>query len=122
VADLTRASIHEAMREAVPEFGPTIDEHLEEFGEDVRYLLFGDMTRFVLAARADGATDLVERCLAFLDLALREGDDSVQDLVAVGFVENVGLWDPANRSFIRSWPAALKAEAQRQADWKPGQA
>ena len=122
VAALTRSSIYAALRAAVPEFGPTIDEHLAEFGDDVPYLLFGDMTRFVLAAQADGAKDLVRRCLGFLDLALREGDHGVQDLVAVGFVENVGPWDPARRPFIRTWPAALKAEAKRQRDWKPERA
>ena len=82
------------MREAVPEFGRAIDEHITYHDGDVlKHVPFGDLTRFILAAEERGDHDLVRRCLSFLDLALREGDSDVQNLVGVSFVENVGPWD-----------------------------
>ncbi len=63
------------------------------------HLLFGDLTRFVLDAHARGDDDLVRRALAFLNKAFREGDDIVQNLVGMSFVENVG---PGITSRLRS--------------------
>lgn len=120
VAGLVYSDVHEALREAVPEFGPVIDEHIAYYEGPVQHVLFGDLTRFVLGARQRGDHLLVERCLGFLDVALRDGDDEVQNLVAVSFVENVELWDDDVRDFIRSWPTALLAEAERQRGWQPG--
>jgi hypothetical protein len=116
---LTYADVPDELRAAVPEFGPTIDEHLADHHEVLLHVLFGDLTRFVVTAHARGDTDVGQRSLAFLDRALREGDEYVQNLVAVSFVENVGPWDPTHREFIESWPEALRAEAERQHDWKP---
>ena len=107
-------SIHESLRMAVPEFGPTIDEHVEDYDEVLAHVLFGDLTRFVLAAHREGDSALVDRSLRFLDEAFCEGDGGVQDLVAGSFVENVAPWDPSVRDFIRSWPKALRREAHNQ--------
>jgi hypothetical protein len=122
VVALTPSDVIDALRSTVPEFGPTIDDHVEECGETLPHVLFGDLTRFLLAAHARGDADVELRSLAILDEALREGDDQVQNLVAVSFVENVGPWDPTQREFTESWPDALRDEARRQHDWKPGSA
>ena len=116
---LTPPDVPDALRAAVPEFGPAIDEYLAYHHEVLLHVLFGDLTRFVVTAHARGDTDVGQRSLAFLDRALREGDEYVQNLVAVSFVENVGPWEPTHREFITSWPDALRAEAERQRDWKP---
>jgi hypothetical protein len=96
-----------------------IDEHVAEYDAVLVHILFGDLTRFVLAAHERGDTDVEQRSLSFLDRALREGDEQVRNLVAVPFVENVGPWDKARRGFIAEWPDALRTEAERQRDWKP---
>ena len=101
---------------AVPEFGPTFDEHVADYGI-LPHVLFGDLTRFVLAAHERRDTEVESRSLAFLDWALREGDDDVENLVAVSFVENVD--QRQHRGFIATWPDALRAEAKRQRDWRP---
>jgi hypothetical protein len=119
MAVLTFMEIPEALRAVVPEFGPTIDEHVAEYDEVLAHVLFGDLTRFVLAAHERGDTDLEQRSLSFLERALREGDEQVQNLVAVSFVENVGPREQAQRDFIAAWPDALRMEAERQRDWKP---
>jgi len=119
VAVLTYSEVPDALRAAVPEFGPMIDEHVADNDEVLLHLLFGDLTRFVIAAHERGDTDVEHRSLSFLERALREGDEAVQNVVEVSFVENVGPWDRAQRRFIASWPDTLRTEAERQRDWKP---
>jgi hypothetical protein len=104
----------------VPEFGSSIDEHIDDFDEVLPHILFGDFTRFVLAAHERGDREVEQRCLEFLDLALRDGDEMVQNLVSVSFIENVGPWDPDHADFIASWPQALRVDAEFQRDWQPG--
>jgi hypothetical protein len=101
---------------AVPEFRETFDEHVADYGV-LPHVLFGDLTRFVLAAHDRHDEDLERRSLSFLDHALRDGDKDVQNLVAVAFVENVDQRRYAD--FIAEWPNALQAEATRQREWRP---
>jgi hypothetical protein len=56
--------------------------------------------------------------LVVMDKGLREGDEDVENAVAVSFVENTGCWDPAMLPFIATWPEDLKAEAERQRFWR----
>lgn len=116
---MTYADVCTALWTAVPEFGEIIDEHLvDNDGELLLHVLFGDLTRFVLAADERGDHDVVARSLQFLDSALRHGDADVENLVAVSFVENNEPWDGQAWTFISTWPEALRAEAQRQRDRK----
>jgi hypothetical protein len=119
VAALAYSEVATALRETLPEFAAAIDEHVADHDEVLPHVLFGDLTRFVLDAHQRGDDDLVRRALAFLDSALREGDDGVQNLVGVSFVENVGPWDADQAQFIASWPDALRLEAEQQRDWRP---
>ncbi len=96
-----------------------LDEHIDTYGEVLSHILFGDLTRFVLQAYKEGDKALVERCLIFLDKALTDGDAEVQNLVAVSFVENTDPRDQASQLFISTWPEHLRAEAERQRDWRP---
>lgn len=120
VAAIAYPTVHEALRRAIPEFGDAVDEHVADNDEVLPHVSFGDLTRFVLAAHHDGDRELVSRSLAFLERALREGDNGLQNLVAVSFVENVGPWDKSQERFIESWPEALRLEARRQREWTPG--
>jgi len=47
------------------------------------------------------------------DTGLREGDERVENAVAVSFVEDTPWWDPDRSAFIASWSPALRAEAER---------
>ncbi len=114
------AQVIERLRGAVPEFGIVIDDHLAFYDEPLPHVLYGDLTRFVVAAHDRGESELVERCLSFLDAELREGDAETRNLVEASFVENIGPGDGAMGSFIGTWPAALQAEAERQRDWRSG--
>jgi hypothetical protein len=119
VVALEYSEVATALRVALPEFAAAIDEHVADNDEMLPHVLFGDLTRFVIDGYQRGDNDLVRRALAFLDNALREGDDAVQNLVGVSFVENVGPWDPNQAHFIASWPDGLRLEAEQQRDWRP---
>jgi hypothetical protein len=54
------SEVHVALREAVPEFGGVIDEHIAYHGRLLQHVLFGDLTRFVLAAQERDDQELVE--------------------------------------------------------------
>lgn len=119
MAALAYSEVASALRVALPEFAAAIDEHVAYNERLLTHLLFGDLTRFVLDAHKRGDDDLVRRALEFLDSALREGDDAVQNLVSVSFIENVGPWEPNQAHFIASWPDALRSDAEQQRDWRP---
>jgi hypothetical protein len=119
VTALAYSEVVAALLVAIPEFAAAVDEHVADNDGVLPHVLFGDLTRFVVKSHDDGDDELVRRALAFLDAALREGDDGVQNLVGVSFVENIGVWDPNQADFIASWPEALRLEAQHQRDWRP---
>ena len=110
---LTRDTWLPSLSTAVPEFQSVIDDHLAFNGEILDHLLFADLARFVLEAHATGQPELVDRILSWLDLALRTGDDAVQNLVSVSFVENIPGFESENLPFIETWPPALRVDADR---------
>lgn len=81
VEQLAFADVVDELRTAVPEFAPTIDDHEQFYEQTLPHVLFGDLMRFILAAREDGDDDVVQRSRAFLERALREGDDATRTLV-----------------------------------------
>lgn len=85
-----------------------------DVGEVVPRVLFGDGTRVVDAAHSEGRAEVEDRCLRLIDLALRQGDDDVVDLVAVSFVEHTAPWEEATRVWATSWPSGLREEAERR--------
>jgi hypothetical protein len=113
-------ALPEVLLRAVPEFRAETDEHVADYGEVLLHVLFGALTRFVLEANEERDVGVVERTLEFLEQAWVDGDEEVRNLVAVSFVENVQPWDPSRRRFIESWPPGLRAEAERQRNWRPG--
>lgn len=118
MASITYDSIPESLVEAIPEFRPVVEEHITYYDEVLQHVLFGDFTRFVLEQEHNKDEELVRRCLAFLDQAVRSGDELTENLVAVSFVENVGPWEPAMKDFISHWPESLQTMAREQG-WQP---
>ncbi len=102
----------------VPEAGDLHREHLEDnFGELLLHPLVADVRRLSFRAFEAGDRDLLRRCLEVMDAALRDGDVELENAVAVSFVEDTGWWDPDMQLFVAAWPAALRAEAERQAGY-----
>lgn len=85
-------SFMEELLELVPELKPVYDEHIKDNDEILSHLLLGDITRYVVQQLRIGATDDLSpliRCLDFFEVAMVSGDESVQELISVSFLENV---------------------------------
>jgi hypothetical protein len=105
---------------AVPEAQQVVEKHLvDQEGELLLHLLMADLMRLAIASFEQGDADLLRRLLAVIDAGLRDGDEEVENAVAVSFVENTGWWDPQMQPFIATWPAGLRAEADEQRNWRP---
>lgn len=91
-----------------------VDEHLADNDGLLLHLLMADLRRLAVQSFEGGQSEVLDRLLVVLDVALSEGTDDVQNAIAVSFVEDTGWWAPAMQSFIESWPAGLRAEVVRQ--------
>ena len=116
---LTRATFVVGLLNAVPEVRGIVTENTDDLDGDVLlHLLVADLRRLTLAAWVRRDEGLTARCLLFLDDALRDGDDDVQNAVAVSFVEDIGWWDESVQPFLRTWPTTLAAELRHQRGWR----
>jgi hypothetical protein len=71
----------------VPEAGATVHEHLEDNeGELLLHLLMADLRRLAVAWFEDGALEPLQRLLTVVDAGLAEGDEGVENAVAVSFI------------------------------------
>jgi hypothetical protein len=117
VMPMTSAEFLTALISQVSEAEGTLREHLEDQeGELLLHLLTADLRRLAITWFEDGQSERLTRLLGVVDTALREGDDAVENAIAVSFVEDTGWWDPDMDRFIAVWPDGLRAEAQRQRD------
>lgn len=98
----------------VPEAEAIVREHLEYYDELLLHFLTADLRRYVIDIFTSGQSDVLRRLLGVIERALLLGNDSVNNAIAVSFVEDSGWWDPVMQPFIASWPPGLKAEARRQ--------
>ena len=96
----------------------TLDEHIASWEEVLPYLLMGDVAR-LLAERYDVAgTDPIrlaeiEAVLDTLDTQLGSADRDVQDLVAVGFLEQLPYPHERGAGIRSILPRQLKEEILR---------
>jgi hypothetical protein len=114
-AVMSSSDFVDLVTEHVPEARPTVSEHLDDSeGELLLHLLMADLRRLALAWFSEGAADRLERLLAVIDAGLSEGDERVENAVAVSFVEDAGWWEPSTQGFIAVWPSGLVNEVERQ--------
>ncbi len=112
---LSRTAFVASLIEAAPEVQPVVDENLrDQDGQLLLHLLVADVRRFSIATFESGDEDLSHRLLSAIDTGLREGDEEVENAIAVSFVEDTGWWEPAMQPFIASWPHGLQGEVTRQ--------
>jgi hypothetical protein len=104
----------------VGEVRAILEEHLADNEGELLLHPFVDRVRDLAIASFDtGDRALSDRIVAVFDSGLREGDDRVENAVSVSFVEDTPWWDADRQAFIASWPPALRAEAERQRNWRP---
>lgn len=117
---LNESSFVEELVAACPEIQVIVNQHLSDNDHELLlHLLVADIRRFAIERfdAHDAAT--LERCLDAISMGLTDGDERVENAVAVSFVEDTCWWDPEMGSFIAAWPSPLRAEANRQREWRP---
>jgi hypothetical protein len=84
-----------SMVERFPSMRDVLDEHLEEFGELLPYVFFGDVTRHVVLLLQTRSTSGARQerelrsILDHLEDAYAGGSPQIQDLIHVSFLENL---------------------------------
>lgn len=73
-----------------PYLEPLLQDHVEDFGEVIPHVFFGDLTRYAVTAFIQGDDmEQLKDLLAELERAFHAGNDEVANLIAVSFVENL---------------------------------
>jgi hypothetical protein len=112
---LTRGQFVVSLLASLPEASSVVTEHLDDQdGEVLLHLHVAEVRRLLLDAWQRQDQDVLHRGLAFLDAALVNGDERVNNAVAVSFVEDIAWWATDVQPFVATWPKALAAEVERQ--------
>jgi hypothetical protein len=100
-----------------PEVRTIVEAHVQEYECLLLHVLVADLLRFCIRAFDGGRREELGRCLTVMSEGLIDGDEAVENAVAVSFVEDAEWWDPAKGPFMATWPLALRTEAERQRRW-----
>jgi hypothetical protein len=111
---LTRPDFVTLVTSRVPEAEPTVVAYLHNSDELLLHLLVADLRRLAIQWFDEGQNEPLGRLLQVVEAGLREGDEHVENAVAVSFIEDTGWWDESMRPFIADWPAGLTDELDRQ--------
>ncbi|HEY0152060.1 MAG TPA: hypothetical protein VGB92_08690 [Longimicrobium sp.] len=115
------ADLFDELARVTPVLSAARTEHLSDHGELLPHVLMGDIRR-LLAQAAEGASEATLRSpLNLLDCFMTEGDEEVQNVIAVSFLEYLAS-DPANvgERHLREWLGpALRAELTAMEAWVP---
>jgi hypothetical protein len=111
---LTRKSLTTLTQELVgaePALRAVLDAHLaDQGGEFLGHLFMADVTRWLVAHGP------VPAVIAVLERSLVEGDEAVQDVIALSFLENL---EPEDRTVRAALGPRLRAALDVQEDWPP---
>ena len=111
---LTKEQFVEQLRRDFPESDPVIEEHRRDMdGEVLLHLLIADVLRLALELFEANEIETLDRCLKVVATGLAEGDEYVNNAIAVSFVEDTPWWDETKFPFIAAWPEVLRVEAER---------
>jgi hypothetical protein len=117
---ISKTEFVDQLTETCPETLPIVAEHLVDHeNELLLHLLIADVRRFAIERHEADDTDVLERVLHVVAMGLTDGDEYVENAMAVSFVEDSGWWDPMMKPFMSTWPVPLREEAERQANWRP---
>lgn len=78
----------------IPEFKEILIKHKNENGTVLPHVLFGDFTRFVIdhyrKSKNDSKSKIIfEKSLDFIENLLNSGDEKLEELAQVSFLENL---------------------------------
>lgn len=99
----------------VPQSADLVQEHLADYdGELLLHILMYDLLKRTVSLYTDGKEDEARQLLEFVDRCLRDGDEHVENAVAVSFVEDYGYRPDEPDALLRLWPPGLRNELKRQ--------
>ncbi len=112
--------------EQAPSFEGLRRSHLDAFKEFLPHLLMYDLVLFVKShftgMRCEGVEPPSEAELRavfdVLDRGFAEGDDATRNVIAVSFVESIGI-EPEFKELKPRFGPMLLEEWDRQREWKP---
>jgi hypothetical protein len=101
--------------ESFPPLKPLFEERLaDNFGEVLPHLLVADITRYIIDMSRDPVSDKeVRSLLGVLESEFATGDEDVQELLAVSFLENLPESPQVGYELRKSLGPALSAELAR---------
>jgi hypothetical protein len=106
----TIGDLLDELAETEPALARLRDEHIAFNGELLPHVLFGDVTRWIVAhAPATHVLQVLERHIA-------TGDADVDNLIGVSFLENLG---PGETSVRQALGPRLRAELDALETWTP---
>lgn len=118
---ITVVEFVDLLTQSCPETLPIVAEHLaDNDNELLLHLLIADMRRFCLERFETDDTEVLRQCLDVVARGLTDGDEYVENAVAVSFVEDTGWWDRLMQPFMATWPLPLQEEAERQRQARSG--
>ena len=95
--DLCYENIGSYLVEAVPEFKPILDKHIEEYGELLPHVLFGELTLWTIElfkrwqqTGKESDYEIFSRVIQFIQRCINSEDQRVNELALFSFLEN--LW------------------------------
>jgi len=105
---------------AVPELRDLVDAHVrEERGRVLPHGLVTQVRHVSLGMFNRGESEALGRLLQVMDEGIREGDDTVRRVISMAFVQDLGPEIAQHPSLVAGWPAALRAEVEKQQPWQP---
>lgn len=112
---LQRSGLVDLLMERVPEAKATIQQHLDDNEHELLFhLLTADLRRLAITWFEHRHYEPLGRLLQVVETGLQEGDEDVENAIAVSFIEDSGWWDPTTEPFTASWPPGLQDELERQ--------
>lgn len=115
------AELFDDLARVTPALSAVRTEHLSEQGELLPHVLMDDIRR-LLAQTAEGASEATLRpALDLLECFITEGDEEVQNVIAVSFLEYLAS-DPENvgERHLREWLGpVLRSELTAMEEWVP---
>jgi hypothetical protein len=96
-----------------PDLATMLDEHVRYHEEVVPYVFMGDLARWAVARWQSRDLDQLDRLLFWLDGRFATADDEIQNLVAVGFLENLPPTIDVENNIRRRLGPRLAAEFER---------
>lgn len=118
--DVSQAFIEGLVRE-VPDLVQILEQHINEYGEILPHVFFGELTRYVLqclrTSTASGHTRnqvILRQILGRLEDGYATGEDVVTELIGVSFLEN--LSGEEGREALRDLMGPHLSEALKQWD------